>query len=79
MYISYGGKDIGGERKLAKSKVFCPSNGENSAHAAEAAAAQKKQAKTQGSANEAKKPAQNGTSKGASALSKGKKNRKRRH
>lgn len=49
------------------------------AHAAEAAAAQKKQAKTQGSANEAKKPAQNGTSKGASALSKGKKNRKRRH
>ena len=49
------------------------------AHAAEAAAAQKKQAKTQGSASEAKKPAQNGTSKGASALSKGKKNRKRRH
>ena len=49
------------------------------AHAAEAAAAQKKQAKTQGSANESKKPAQNGTSKGASALSKGKKNRKRRH
>jgi len=49
------------------------------AHAAEAAAAQKKQAKTQGSANEAKKPAQNGASKGASALSKGKKNRKRRH
>ena len=49
------------------------------AHAAEAAAAQKKQAKTQSSASEAKKPAQNGTSKGASALSKGKKNRKRRH
>ena len=49
------------------------------AHAAEAAAAQKKQAKKQDPANEAKKPAQNGTSKGASALSKGKKNRKRRH
>ena len=49
------------------------------AHAAEAAAAQKKQAKTQNPASEAKKPAQNGASKGASALSKGKKNRKRRH
>lgn len=49
------------------------------AHAAEAAAAQKKQAKTQVPVSEAKKPAQNGTSKGASALSKGKKNRKKRH
>ena len=49
------------------------------AHAAEAAAAQKKQAKKQNPASEAKKPAQNGASKGASALSKGKKNRKRRH
>jgi len=49
------------------------------AHAAEAAAAQKKQAKTQDPVSEAKKPAQNGASKGASALSKGKKNRKRRH
>lgn len=45
------------------------------AHAAEAAAAQKKQ----NPASEAKKPAQNGASKGASALSKGKKNRKKRH
>ena len=49
------------------------------AHAAEAAAAQKKQAKKQNPASEAKKPAQNGASKGTSALSKGKKNRKRRH